>query len=249
MPPAPERLLTQNRELRREGIFNWTLPAWAGRLPDGRTYNTCPAAGACAQVCYARHGTYRWPVVIAKHQRNLTRVLDDLPRWQADMVAELGAARFRGGRFVRVHDAGDFFADDYLEAWLAVARAVPDVTFYAYTKEVDRFRRLVVGRAPANFLWVFSYGGREDPLIDPTVDRVADVFPDEAAIAAAGYSSQEASDLLAVLGPRLVGIPANRIAGFVRKLAGRRFSEVQATPPRERWTNGQLALPPTRATR
>jgi len=48
-PPTANRrwLLTQNRELRREGIFNWTLPAWAGRFADGRTYNTCPEPGAC----------------------------------------------------------------------------------------------------------------------------------------------------------------------------------------------------------
>lgn len=226
--PAPERMLTQNRELRREGIWNWTLPAWAGRLPDGRTYNTCPQAGACAKVCYARNGTYRWPVVKAKHERNLARVLDDLGRWEADMVAELGAKRFRGGKYLRVHDAGDFFSDDYTQAWLRIARSVPDVTMYAYTKEVSRFRRLVEGQAPANFRWVYSYGGREDHLLDPDVDRVADVFPDEDAIAAAGFSSQEGSDLLAVLGPPRVGIPANRIPGFIKILDGRRFSEVEA---------------------
>ena len=28
----PVRLLTQNRELRAIGVWNWTLPAWAGRL-------------------------------------------------------------------------------------------------------------------------------------------------------------------------------------------------------------------------
>lgn len=29
--PAKRRWpLTQNRQLRQEGIFNWTLPAWAG---------------------------------------------------------------------------------------------------------------------------------------------------------------------------------------------------------------------------
>lgn len=43
-------LLTQNRQLRQEGIFNWPLPAFAGRFDDGRTYNTCPEAGACAVV-------------------------------------------------------------------------------------------------------------------------------------------------------------------------------------------------------
>jgi hypothetical protein len=55
--PRPATLLTQNRELRREGIWNWTIPAWAGRLADGRTYNTCPSAGVCAKVCYALNGT------------------------------------------------------------------------------------------------------------------------------------------------------------------------------------------------
>jgi hypothetical protein len=238
-----ERLLTQNRELRAEGIWNWTLPAWAGRLPDGRTYNTCPAADACVKVCYARNGTYRFPAVRAKHERNLLRVLDDLASWEADMIAEVAAKQRRraagpydSALHIRIHDAGDFFSDDYTAAWLRIARACPEVSFYAYTKEVERFRRLVEPDPPANFRWVYSLGGRQDDQVDLDRDRVADVFPDEAAIDDAGWSSQDDSDLLAVFGPRLVGIPANRIPGFNRRLAGRRFSEVQATPARERWS-------------
>ncbi|WP_169816153.1 GP88 family protein [Nocardia miyunensis] len=223
----PARLLTQNREMRQIGVWNWSLPAWAGRLPDGRTYNTCPSAGVCAQACYALTGTYMWPVVRAKHQGNLMFVLDDLPGWEAAMVAELGAAKFHGG-WIRIHDAGDFFSDAYLLAWLRICRARPDVNFYAYTKEVARFRRLVEPDPPENMLWVYSYGGTQDAALDPAVDRVADVFPDDDAIAAAGWASQEASDLLAVLGPRLVGVPANRIPGHLKRLSGRRFSEWQA---------------------
>lgn len=225
---ASSRLLSQNSELRRIGVWNWSLPAWAGRLPDGRTYNTCPSAGVCASACYARNGTYRFPSVLAKHQDNLRRVLDELPQWETDMVAELGARRFRGGKFVRVHDSGDFFSDDYTAAWLRVARAVSDVTFYAYTKEVARFRRVVEPDRPDNFLYVFSKGGREDHLLDPDHDRIADVFPDEAAMEGTGYTSQEESDLLAVLGPRLVGIPANNIPRFTRLMAGRTFGQWQA---------------------
>ncbi len=224
--PRPTRLLTQNRELKAIGVWNWSLPAWAGRLPDGRTYNTCPAAGICAQVCYARNGSYRWPVVRHRHQQNLMYVLDDLPGWEQAMTTELGAAKFAGG-WVRIHDAGDFFSDAYLQAWLRICRHRPDVNFYAYTKEVSRFRRLVEPDPPANFRWVYSYGGTEDHLLDPDLDRVADVFPDEPAIAAAGWSSQDASDLLAVLGPPLVGIPANRIPAFLRRQQGRRFSQWQ----------------------
>jgi hypothetical protein len=235
------QLLTQNREMRQIGAWNWSLPAWAGRLPDGRTYNTCPSAGICAQVCYARHGTYTWPVVRAKHEANLTYVLDDLPGWKSAMLAELSAPKFRGG-WIRIHDSGDFFSDLYLQAWLDICRARPGTNFYTYTKEIARFRRLVEPDPPPNFLWVYSYGGTQDSVLDPAVDRVADVFPDEEAIAAAGWTSQEASDLLAVLGPRLVGVPANRIPFYLKRLAGRRFSEWQAEVDAERTSRRRLSL-------
>ncbi|MEU0924525.1 GP88 family protein [Streptomyces malaysiensis] len=232
-PPRPSPLLTQNREMRAIGAWNWTLPAWAGRLPDGRTYNACPSAGICRHVCYARHGTYTWPIVKAKHQANLRFVLDDLPGWEQAMIAELGGEKFRGV-WVRIHDSGDFFSDAYTRSWLRVARARPAVNFYAYTKEVARFRDLVEPDPPDNFLWVFSFGGAQDAALDPERDRVADVFPDEEAIAAAGWHSQEASDLLAVLGPRLVGIPANRIPHFLKRLNGRTFRSWQAEVDAER---------------
>lgn len=228
MVARPARLLTQNRRLREIGVWNWTLPAWAGRFSDtGETYNTCPSAGACSQICYARAGAYLWPAVRRKHEANLRFVLEDLPGWERAMVAELGARRFRGG-WVRVHDSGDFFSDDYTEAWLAVIRARPDVSFYAYTKEVDRFRRLVIPHAPRNFRWVFSLGGTQDGLLDPWVDRVADVFPTEAAIEKVGWHSQRASDLLAVLGPAPVGMAANPIPALRNRLGDRRLSDWQA---------------------
>ncbi|MCS7484644.1 hypothetical protein NZH93_48120 [Umezawaea endophytica] len=224
----PERLITQNSGLRRYGIFTFSLPAWAGRLPDGRTYNTCPAAGVCAAVCYARVGRYAFASVKAKHERNLMRILDDLPQWEQDVLSELAAPKYRG-KFLRVHDAGDYFSDDYLSAWLRIARQVPDVTFYSYTKEVSRFRRLVQPDSPLNFLYVFSYGGKEDHLLDPDTDRVADVFPDEQAITTAGWHSNAASDLLAVLGPAPVGMRQNNIPHLKRVIGQRTFREWQAS--------------------
>ncbi|MEU5727939.1 MULTISPECIES: GP88 family protein [Streptomyces] len=232
-PSPPSPLLTQNREMRAIGAWNWTLPAWAGRLPEGGTYNTCPSAGICRHVCYARHGTYTWPVVKAKHEANLRFVLDDLPAWEQAMITELGAEKFRGV-WIRIHDSGDFFTDAYTRGWLRVIRARSEVNFYAYTKEVARFRALVEPDPPDNFLWVFSFGGTQDTALDPERDRVADVFPDEESITAAGWHSQEASDLLAVLGPRLVGIPANRIPHFLKRLNGRTFRSWQAEVDAER---------------
>jgi hypothetical protein len=54
------------------------------------------------------------------------------------------------------------------------------------------------------------------------------------AISAAGWHSQDASDLLAVLGPRLVGIPANRIPHYLKRLRGRTFRSWQAEVESER---------------
>ncbi len=222
----PRRLLTQNRELREIGVWNWTLPAWAGRLPDGRTYNTCGAAGVCAQVCYARNGTYRFSNVLRRHEANLMYVMDEPQRWQWHMSWEI---KHRGVkvRWLRVHDAGDFFSDSYMTSWLQIMRANPRVRFYTYTKEIDRFKRLVVPDPPPNFEFVYSFGGRQDHLIGPA-DRQADVFPDEAAMAAAGFENQETSDLLAILGPPKVGIVVNNIPAFKKKQGPRSFAQWQA---------------------
>ncbi|MGP3953450.1 GP88 family protein [Streptomyces sp. 7N604] len=207
---AAKPLLTQNSHMRAQGIFNWTLPAWAVRLPDGRTINVCPQAGVCAKFCYALENAYRYPSVRAAHLRNLLMVLETPLVWKERMAAELRRPRYQG-RHIRIHDAGDFFSDAYLVMWLDIMRGAPEgITFYAYTKEVSRFRRLVEPNPPRNFKWVYSLGGREDQLIDLDHDRHADVFPDQEALEHSEYASQEASDTLAVHGPPRVGMAANR---------------------------------------
>lgn len=249
-------LLTQNRELKRDGVWNFTLPAWVVELPDGSHFNVCPQAGACAKVCYARNGTYLFPKVRGKHLRNLELVRDN-EQWTEHIAKELSHKKFRpngtprevpglsdtghlqdwvlrwiqnGGQAVRIHDSGDFFAEKYLYGWVDIAGRFPDILFYAYTKEVTMVRDAMTQESwPPNFLICFSMGGREDHLLDPDFDRHADVFPTREAMDAAGYTSQQESDLLCVLLPTTrVGIPQNNIPHFKKKLAGRTFSEVQA---------------------
>jgi hypothetical protein len=71
-------------------------------------------------------------------------------------------------------------------------------------------------------------GGKQDHLINKETDRHAEVFPDDVAILDAGYMSQDASDLLAITLPsNKIGIPANNIRHFNKKLAGRTFGDVQ----------------------
>ena len=252
MTVTGRRLLTQNREMRKDRVFNWTLPAWVVRLPDGRHVNVCPQAGACIKVCYARQGTYLFPAVRAAHIRNYLETCD-LPKWQAAMLTELGHRRYRptgiarlpdlprehlgpevtelldsGAACIRIHDAGDFHSANYLRAWRAIAEAVPDALFYAYTKEVAMVQA-EPAPWPPNLLICYSMGGRQDHLINRDVDRYADVFTDEATVWAAGAYSQDAHDLLCVVAPsHRIGIPANRIPAFRARMAGRSFGEMQA---------------------
>ena len=216
-----------NSDLRRDGIWTWSIPAWVTKLDDGRTINCCPSAGACAKPCYARKGTYNFRNVKSKHQSNLKRILDDLDGWEKEMTDELAKLKFVG-KFVRIHDGGDFFSLDYLNAWLRIIKATPKTTFYCYTKEVKMFKEVVEPNYPKNFYWVYSFGGRQDNLIEDN-DRQADVFPTQEALEAAGFFDQEDSDLLAIRGPHKVGIVINNHPGAVKGLAGLSFRELQAS--------------------
>ena len=221
------KLLTQNSELRPDGIFNWSLPAFGVRLNNGKTMNVCPTAGACASFCYARNGTYNFSNVKAKHIKNLEFTLYEPETFVQEMITECSKPKMKN-KYVRIHDAGDFYSEEYLMNWLKIIRACPDVTFYAYTKEVSLFKRVIEPDCPNNFKYLYSLGGKEDHLIDLEKDRHADVFPDDAAILDAGYSNQDASDLLAITLPsNKIGIPANNIKHFNKKMARRTFSELQ----------------------
>jgi hypothetical protein len=189
--------------------------------------NVCPNAGICATFCYARNGTYNFSNVKARHIANLEYVVEEPRAWYEHMLSEVQSPKLSGGH-VRIHDSGDFFNAAYLTLWLSIARNTPQVTFYCYTKEVSMFKRHVAEKCPPNFRYLFPLGGKEDHLIDLDNDRHADVFPDEAAILDAGYQSQDASDLLAITLPtNKIGIPANNIKHYNKKLARRTFGQVQ----------------------
>lgn len=245
-------LLTQNSELKPHRIWNWTIPAWYTRLADGSVFKTCPQAGVCAKLCYARNGTYLFKNVKAAHDRNLRMVLDDTAGWRDAMNSELSAPKFNrivgprtlphpveyddlddwmrgwvvgGLPAVRIHDAGDFFADWYLLEWFAIAEQNPHLLFYCYTKEVSLFKRFYAD-FPTNFRYLFSTGGLEDALITAQ-DRHAEVFPSQDSLHAAGYHSQDANDLLAIMLPtNRIGITANNIPHFNKKMAGRTFGDI-----------------------
>jgi hypothetical protein len=77
-------------------------------------------------------------------------ICDSMPR-------DLGVAR--------IHVGGDFFNFKYFAAWCFVAIRNPGKLFYAYTKSLEYWLRLI-DDIPENLILTASRGGRLDHLID-----------------------------------------------------------------------------------
>jgi hypothetical protein len=215
-------LLTQNSDLKKTGIYSWTLPAHIVKLNNGSNFNTCPNAGICAGFCYAKNGTYNFSNVKKSHIEKLELVLFNREKWIEMMNTELSKSKYVG-KHIRIHDAGDFFSADYFNDWLTICRNNPTVNFYAYTKEVKLVKEHT--DIPDNFTAIYSYGGRQDNLIDKETDRHSDVFSNYDEMIAQGYIDIEEDDKLAATSQNhKIGLYRNNIPHFIKKMKGKNFS-------------------------
>ncbi len=78
------------------------------------------------------------------------------------MIAAISENLSRSAKYFRIHIGGDFFSKTYLDGWILVAKAFPDIVFYAYTKSYPYFKDLSL---PVNFLITHSLGGKHDDEI------------------------------------------------------------------------------------
>lgn len=142
-----------------------------GKITDGK-HAEFRCFSASNEALYANVRESRW--------RNL-RLLNQA-RTVEGMADLIHASMPKLAFAVRIHVSGDFFNQDYFDAWMVVARRRPQTRFYAYTKSLNYW----VARKdeiPDNLRLVASRGGKFDHLIDEHNLPEARVFmhPDEAA--------------------------------------------------------------------
>jgi len=126
-----EKLNKPNGDVYR--IIGFGIPADYDFQLNGETVNTCPSALACRGVCYAKQGRYGMQNVKDARKHNLDMSLrSDF----VDMVVS-DLSRMRKVNTVRIHDSGDFYNQEYFNKWNLIAKALPLITFYAYTKTLD----------------------------------------------------------------------------------------------------------------
>lgn len=98
--------------------FSFDLPA----------RETCPGKTAeCSNDCYAAKLMRIYKNVDAKYTRNQAFASDPV------FVDYMTLTIPKNCQF-RIHVSGDFYDAEYVDKWIAIAQARPDVTFYAYTR-------------------------------------------------------------------------------------------------------------------
>lgn len=164
--------------------------------------NTCPGANACRGVCYAKQGRYMMANVMNARKHNLN-FFNGFGAHSFVCAAIADLTRFvKRYNVVRIHDSGDFFSQEYLNAWKAIAAAFPSVIFYAYTKSLHLD---IETDKPLNLRIVQSLGGKYDARVNLSLSH-ARIFSTDADRIAAGYIDGNVNDMPAILGEVNIGL-------------------------------------------
>ena len=186
----PDYLLGSNDKMQKSGgesqeFYNTTLPAIMGIAVNETTgelilVNTCPAAGECKNDCYARNGNYiRQKGPSIRQQRILNFILNDYDGYKEQLKAELYLNFVKNKKLgvktvLRFNDSGDMLSNKYFEMCADLARSMPEVLFYGYTKSVGIAKAL---KLPENFVMNYSMGGKEDVVINTSDKQSIIVYP------------------------------------------------------------------------
>ena len=188
--PANHRISWGNKKLKLDGIASFNIPP----------VSTCPARGECEKFCYATQGQQWMSSGYKRRVAGFKATLEE--SFVVLMTAELISEKVRT---LRIHDSGDFYSPQYLLKWAQIARNLPHVRFYAYTKQVMLVKRLA-GELPANFKVIQSIGGKFDEQINRSLPH-ARIFSTLDELLNAGYTDTSESDLPAATeGIDLIGL-------------------------------------------
>ena len=200
-------LLTQNSKLKKTStinnarIFNFSIPAYKSKT--GKII--CPFAKDCIKYCYAQKGNYtRFPIVqeLMEKKYELTKKPEFINLMNKEILK-------KNCTHVRIHDSGDFYSVKYLLKWLQIAKDNSNVIFYAYTKSISFFKvslKMMGIKLPNNFKVIFSFGSKQDNLINTKTDRHALIFDNIKDLINKSYINASDNDLNAITKNKNVGL-------------------------------------------
>ena len=109
-------------------------------LPAGKAYSCPGATSVCESVCYAGklEKLFKGVKVNLLHNWDLLKDADLQTMYTllSEMIAEFKTDCIKkdAPMLFRIHWDGDFFNDDYTQAWRLVIEEQPDIQFWVYTR-------------------------------------------------------------------------------------------------------------------
>lgn len=142
--------------------------------------HTCPGrTKLCESFCYATSGFFNMNNVKNSLKTNYLGSQD--PSFVSDINGQI--QRSKTLKAVRIHPSGDFYNEAYVEKWIEIVKANPDVQFWAYTRSwrvPNMVKSLETLSALPNIELFASIDKetRDAPEQPPSWLRVADVVED-----------------------------------------------------------------------
>ena len=116
-------VLTKGNKKVAKTVLCWSLPPVI----------SCLNCVSCQKDCYAKHPYRAYPVVKKAWDRNFA--IAKSGAFVDSIKNQLRVSK--KCRFVRIHVAGDFFSQEYINQWVDIAKAFPGIKFYSYSKVFD----------------------------------------------------------------------------------------------------------------
>jgi len=184
-----------NSKVSKLNAVSFGLPAY--QSSDG--FLVCPQANSCKAICYARQGHYLLSNVAAAREYNLAIIRNNITDFETKATEDLVKIT---NKIVRIHDSGDFYSQEYYDAWNRIARHFPNKIFYAYTKSLHL--NLWHNKAK-NLKITQSEGGLLDDKIDKKKPH-ARIFSTNYLRRKAKYGDGHMTDTLAIRGAQKIGL-------------------------------------------
>ena len=92
---------------------------------------TCLNCGDCKHDCYAMKAQRQYPDTYTKRALNYYIAEKRPYTFEALVVCQLA---YKPRPYVRIHSSGDFFSQEYIDAWARIVATFPEIQFYSYTK-------------------------------------------------------------------------------------------------------------------
>jgi hypothetical protein len=160
MNEPPKTIINTNDKIMKSGgphefVYKTGIPALRGIVYDKKedkfyVINTCPGAGSCVVICYARHGRYiQYANAYDSMTRRLNLLLNHPEKYEEQLYEELkkkceehdAYEGYKPKVVLRWNDSGDFFTKKYKDIAQNVMARLKKEGFnlddYAYTKVAD----------------------------------------------------------------------------------------------------------------